>query len=147
KDNEFSACRRQGLLHEGNAELLVVVDAEGLELLIAFVDIRIAATREIATMNVGASERITDAVVGIEIGIQKFKLFCGGQFCKGLRCGIGKCAAYALDCLKGSARIHKHANLSLQRLAEMLEFNLVSRRNSVFAPLGSCINDHLFSCD
>jgi len=57
------------LFDKGNAKLLVVADAEGLQTLITLVYIGIAAAREIATMDVGSCQRVTDADAGIEIGI------------------------------------------------------------------------------
>ncbi len=57
------------LVDKGNAKLLVVADAEGLQTLITLVYIGIAAAREIATMDVGSCQRVTDADAGIEIGI------------------------------------------------------------------------------
>src|ERR1043165_5699860 len=58
---ETIARRRDDLLDEGNAELLVVLDAERLQLFVAFVDVSVTGAREVATVNVGARERVADA--------------------------------------------------------------------------------------
>jgi len=57
-----------------------VVDAEGLQLLVAVVDIGVAAGREVAAVYGGPAQRVTDAFVDIEIGIQKFSLFAYWSF-------------------------------------------------------------------
>ena len=77
---ELSAGRGQRLFDERNAKLLVMLDAERLQLLVAFVDVGVAATREIAAVDVGSGERVADACVDIEIGVQEFLLFAFGNF-------------------------------------------------------------------
>src|SRR5882724_2562638 len=62
KEGEFTSGRGQRLFDKGNPKLLVVADTKGLQLLIAFVYIGVAATRKIAAVNVGSSQRVTDAV-------------------------------------------------------------------------------------
>ena len=97
KESERSASGGHRLLDEGNAELPVVVDAEGLQLLVAFVDVGVASGREIAAVNVGSSNRVTDAFVRIKVGVQNFPLFGRRQFRKNLSGRIGECAADAQD--------------------------------------------------
>ena len=69
KDGELASGRGQRLFDKGNPKLLVMLDAEGLQLFVAFSYIGVAATREIATVNVGSCQRVTDAFVDIKIGI------------------------------------------------------------------------------
>jgi hypothetical protein len=42
---------------------------------VTFRHVRVASAREVATVNVGAGERVSDAGVAIEIGVQQFLLF------------------------------------------------------------------------
>ena len=55
--------------------MLVVAYAEGPQLLITLVYIRVAATRKIAAMDVRSSQRVADALAGIKIRIQDLLLF------------------------------------------------------------------------
>ena len=147
KDGEFSSGRGQRLFDKGNPKLLVVVDAEGLQFLVAFVDIGVAATREIATVNVGSGQRVTDAVVGIEIGIEDFLLFSWRQFGKRFSGGIGKCAADAQDRLKCLSGIDKDTDLSFQRLAQMFECQRVGSREAVISVVSGGIDRYFSAFD
>ena len=70
-----------------------MVDAEGLELLVAFIDVGVAAGREIAAVDVGSSQRVANASGGIEISVQKFPLFGSRNLGKHLGGGIRERAA------------------------------------------------------
>src|SRR6185436_1930702 len=61
EDVEPTASRRERLFDKRNAKLFVMIDAERLQLLIAFLHVRVAAAREVTTVNVGPGERIGDA--------------------------------------------------------------------------------------
>ena len=47
-----------------------MLDAERLQLFVTFVYVGVAAAREVATVNVGAGERVGDTGVAIEVGVQ-----------------------------------------------------------------------------
>src|ERR1041385_3508353 len=83
EDVELSARRCYCLFDKWNPKLLVVLDAERLQLLVALVYVGVARIREITTVNVRSRERVADAFIGIEIGIQQFLLFHGRKFGEG----------------------------------------------------------------
>src|SRR5438132_5607979 len=69
KDVELPSGRSQRLLYKRNPKLFVMVDAERVQLLVAFVYVGVAAAREITTMDVGSGQRVADAGAGIKIGL------------------------------------------------------------------------------
>ena len=69
EDADFAPGRSQRLFDKGNPKLLVMTDAKGLQLLVAFIYIGVTATREIATVDIGSCQRITDAFLDIKIGV------------------------------------------------------------------------------
>ena len=50
-------------------ELLIVLDTERLQLFVALVDVGVTGAREIATVDVGAGERVADAFVAAVVGV------------------------------------------------------------------------------
>jgi hypothetical protein len=105
------------LLDEGNAKLLVVLDAERLQFFVAFSDVGVTAAREVATVNVSACERVTDAVLAIEMGFEKLLLFRLWELCKRLRGRIGERAADAQKRLERLRGIDEDADLCFEWLA------------------------------
>src|SRR5689334_8563655 len=74
EDVEPVAGRRDYLLDKGNAEFLIVRDAERLQLFVAFVDVGVTAAREVATVNVRARECVADARLATVVCVEKFLL-------------------------------------------------------------------------
>ena len=97
EERELSAGRREHLLDEWDAELSVVRDAERLERLVAFVDVRVAGGGEVAAVDVRAPERVADPLVGIVVGIEQLALLRRRELGEGLRGRVRERAADAED--------------------------------------------------
>ena len=96
-------------------------DAERTQILIAFGDIGVTTTGEVATVNVGSGQRIADPFLHIKIGSQDFLLFLFWHFGKSLSRGVRHCAADPQKTLIGLRRVDEYAHLSFQRLSEVFE--------------------------
>ena len=105
-------------------ELLIVLDTERLQLFVALVDVGVTGAREIATVDVGAGERVADAFVAIEVGIQNLPLLCRRQLRECFGGCIGERATDADNRLQSLRGVHEDADLSLQRLSHGLERQL-----------------------
>src|SRR3989441_8937361 len=124
-----------------------MVDAEGVQLLVAFVYVGVAAAREITTMNVGSGQRVADAGAGIKIGLQDFPLFRCWQFRKRLGRSVSECAADAYNGLKFPGRVDKDTDLGFQWLAQRFEDQRFSRGEPVISFVSRGIDRDLSSFD
>src|SRR5206468_9372697 len=97
----------------------------------------------VAAVDVGAAERIADALVASEIGIEQLPLPGWRQLGERLRGGIRERTADAEDRLCSLGRIDEDAELRLERLAHRLERQLGRGREPVVGVVGRGVDRHL----
>ncbi len=84
---------------------------EAVQIRVAVLDVGVALAGKIAAMDMGAAERVADAVLRVKIGPQNFLLLVRRQLVERLRRGIRQGAADADDGLESLGRIHKNVRL------------------------------------
>ena len=98
-------------------------------------------------MDVGSSQRVTDAFVGIEVGVHELPLSCRRQLCEHLRGRIRERAADADHRLSTLRGIDEDADLGLEGLNHWLEGQLVGRREAVVGFVGCGVDRHVSRFD
>ena len=127
--------------------MFVVVDAERAQLFVAFVYIGVAVAREIAAVNVGSCERVTDAFAVVEVSSENFLLLSLRQFRKHFCRCISECATDSNNRLKSFCGIDEHADLGLEGLAHVLERQLVGLREAVISFVRGCVDRYFSALD
>jgi hypothetical protein len=108
------ATRGHRTLDERDLELEVVRDRERFERSVALVDVGVAAAREVATVDVGSGEGVSDPALGIVVRCQHLSLLGFRQFRERLRRGVGEGATDAQESLEGLPWIDEDVDTSLR---------------------------------
>src|SRR5437763_1414025 len=94
----------------------------------------------------GSSQRVADALAGIEIGVENLALFCRRDFCEGFSGRVGERAANANDRLRSFGRIDEDADLGFHRLGQPLETQICvfvdpTKRAQSIVGIGGALTD------
>ena len=137
---EIVARRRHGRFDERDPVFLVRGDAEGSEVGVAVADVGVAGAGEIAAVDGGPAQRVTDAAFRIEVGLQDFALLVLGHFIECFGGGVGEGATDAQNRLEGPAGIHEHRLLVFGRLGQVCELEFPAFGESFAGVLGGGVD-------